>query len=153
MQWIDWRWRALEDFDARALYELLALRQQVFVVEQRCAYLDADGLDTETQHLTGHDGDALVGSLRLMPPGRHGRWAAIGRVAVARGYRGRGLARDMMQRAIARVHERDGDVPIRLAGQEHLVAFYASLGFDPVSEPYDEDGIPHVEMVLDRAGR
>ena len=154
MQWIEWRWRQLDEFDARDLYAMLELRQRIFVVEQQCVYLDADGLDGETEHLTGHDGETLVSCLRVLPAGVHGPEAAIGRVAVDRRYRGQGIARRMMERAIARIRSRQGPVAIRLAGQEHLVPFYASFGFDPVSEPYDEDGIPHVDMVLDDgAGR
>jgi len=151
MQWIEWRWRRFEELDARALYELLALRQRVFVLEQRSPYLDADGLDPDAEHLTGHDGERLACCLRLMPAGVHGREAAIGRLAVARGYRRGGLAREMMQRALARVAARHGRTPVRLAAQQHLVGFYAGFGFEPVSAPYDEDGIPHVDMRRDGA--
>jgi ElaA protein len=149
MQWIEWQWRRLEAFDAPALYEMLALRQRVFVVEQNCIYLDADGFDGDTEHLTGHDGDRLVCCLRLMPPGVHGREAAIGRVAVDRNYRRQGLAAEMVRNTLTRIEERHGTVRVRLAAQQYLVNFYASFGFEPVSEPYDEDGILHVDMLLD----
>ena len=151
MQHIDWRWRRLADFDAESLYDLLALRQRVFVVEQRSIYLDADGLDADTWHLTGHDGERLAGCLRLMPPGVHGPEAAIGRVAVARGYRGQGLGREMMRLALARVAARHGAVAVRLAAQAHLQDFYAGFGFETVSAPYDEDGVLHVDMRRDHA--
>ncbi len=147
MHWIEWRWRRLEEFDAPALYEMLALRQRIFVIEQRSLYLDADGLDSETEHLTGHEGEHLACCLRLLPPGVRGRDAAIGRVAVDRAWRGQGLAREMMTLALARIRERHGPVAVRLAAQQHLVPFYAGFGFDPVSPPYDEDGIPHVDML------
>ena len=148
MQLIEWRWRQLDDFDPRSLYQMLALRQRIFVVEQRCVYLDADGLDADTEHLTGHDGAHLACCLRLMHPGVHGPRAAIGRVAVERGYRGQGLAREMMVTALARIRQRHGAVPVSLAAQEHLARFYAGFGFEPVSAPYDDDGIPHVDMLL-----
>ena len=153
MQWIEWRWRALADFDAPSLYEMLALRQRVFVTEQRCIYLDADGLDADTEHLTGHDGERLVGCLRLMPPGILGRNAAIGRVAVDRDYRRQGLATRMMRLAIERIEGKFGAVPVQLAAQRHLVDFYAGFDFDPVSAPYDEDGIMHVDMLRDADDR
>ena len=148
MQLIGWRWRRLGDFDAQGLYQLLALRQRIFVLEQRSPYLDADGLDAGSEHLTGHDGDTLAACLRLLPPADGRREAAIARVAVDRGYRGQGLAREMMRQALVRVRHRHGRVPVRLAAQQHLLPFYGSLGFDPVSAPYDEDGIMHVEMLL-----
>ena len=64
MEYIDWRWQRLDDFKANELYQMLALRQRVFVIEQRCIYLDADGVDTLTEHLTGYDGDQLIGPPR-----------------------------------------------------------------------------------------
>ena len=149
MQLIEWRWRRLDEFDSRSLYQMLALRQRIFVIEQRCIYLDTDGLDGDTEHLTGHDGDHLACCLRMMPPGLRGRAAAIGRVAVDRAYRGQGLAREMMGLALARIQQRHAPVPVRLAAQEHLGGFYASLGFEAVSQPYDEDGIAHVDMLLE----
>jgi ElaA protein len=149
MQLIEWRWRRLEQFDPRSLYQMLALRQRIFVIEQRCIYLDTDGLDGETEHLTGHDGEHLACCLRIMPPGLHGRAAAIGRVAVDRGYRGQGLAREMMRLALDRIRQQHGPVSVALAAQAHLGDFYASFGFEAVSAPYDEDGIPHVDMLLE----
>ena len=146
MQYIDWRWQRLDEFEANELYQMLALRQRVFVIEQRCIYLDADGVDTLTEHLTGHDGEQLIGCLRLLPPHVKGPEAAIGRVAVTRRYRRQGLGREVMRRAMQRLSEEHRDPAVHLAAQAHLVAFYASFGFDPIGEPYDEDGIMHVDM-------
>ena len=125
---------------------MLALRQRVFVIEQRCIYLDADGVDAITEHLTGYDGDELVACLRLLPPHVKGPEAAIGRVAVARRYRRQGLGRELMRHAMQRLREQHHGPATHLAAQAHLVGFYASFGFAPISEPYDEDGIPHVDM-------
>ena len=147
MQWFTWHWRRLDDFEPRPLYDMLALRQRIFVLEQRCVYLDADGMDGDTEHLTGHDGEVLICCLRLLPPGLHGPQAAIGRVAVHRRYRRRGLAREMLRRALERVRAQHGDAPVRLAAQAHLSALYEAFGFEAVSAPYDEDGIAHVEML------
>ena len=150
MQYVEWRWRRLDDFDAAGLYQLLALRQRIFVIEQRSIYLDADGLDTDTWHLTGHDGERLACCLRLMPPRVHGPEAAIGRVAVARAYRGQGLGQEMMRLALARIDERHAQAAVRLAAQAHLQPFYGAFGFETVSAPYDEDGVPHVDMRRER---
>lgn len=146
MQHIDWRWQRLEEFKATELYQMLALRQRVFVIEQRCIYLDADGVDTLTEHLTGHDGEQLIGCLRLLPPHVKGPEAAIGRVAVARRYRRKGLGRELMRCAMQRLRDRYRDPAVHLAAQAHLVEFYAAFGFEAISDPYDDDGIPHVDM-------
>ncbi len=51
-----------------------------------------------------------------------------------------------MELTIAEIEKADGQVPISLAAQAHLEGFYGSLGFRTISSPYDEDGIPHLDM-------
>lgn len=139
--------RPLDALSARDLYALLALRARVFVVEQRCAYQDPDGRDLDALHVLGWDGDRLVAGARILGPGA---WVfaepAIGRVVVAPEWRGKGLARALMREAIDAVEARYGAVAMSLAAQSHLEGFYASLGFARSGEPYEEDGIPHVDM-------
>jgi ElaA protein len=131
-----------DDLDARAAYTLWRLRQQVFVVEQASPYPDLDGRDPEpaTRHVLAHDGDELVGCLRLLDDGTHAR---IGRVVVAASARGRGLARDLMDAAMAEVGGRE----VRLDAQTGLTAFYASYGFEVSGPEFVEDGVAHVPMV------
>lgn len=132
------------------VYDLLALRQRVFVVEQHCAYLDADGLDQGARHLLLRDAAGmLVACTRVLPPGPRFPTIAIGRVVVAPERRGEALGRRVMQETIAAIEATDGKVPMMLAAQAHLERFYGSLGFVTVSAPYDEDGIPHVDMRRD----
>lgn len=135
-----------DDLAPRTLYDALALRQRVFVVEQRCAYLDADGRDAGARHLLGWDADRLVAYARVLPPGARFAEHTIGRVVVAPEARGQGLARALMRRAIASIHAAHGEVAIALSAQAHLERFYASLGFQRTGDTYDEDGIAHVDM-------
>ena len=146
MQHIDWRWCKFDELNVHDLYQMLALRQRIFVIEQQCVYLDADGIDQRTEHLTGYDGDELVACLRLLPPHVRGPEAAIGRVAVHRRYRRQRLGHELMRLAVQRVDEVHKGVAIHLAAQAHLARFYASFNFEAVSEIYDEDGINHVDM-------
>ena len=128
------------------VYDVLALRQRIFVVEQRCCYLDADGLDAAAEHLLARDGDGrLVAYLRILPPGVRLPEIAIGRVVVTAERRGEALGRRVMEAALAHVDAR-GRAVVMLAAQAHLEGFYGSLGFVRVSDEYDEDGIPHVDM-------
>lgn len=138
--------RAFEALSPRALYDVLALRQRVFVVEQRCLYEDADGKDATALHVLGWEGERLVAYARVLPEGARFPERSIGRVVVAPEARGRGLARALMNRALAVVRDRHGDVPLALAAQSHLEPFYASFGFARRGAEYDEDGIPHVDM-------
>jgi len=141
---VRWHDRAFDELTVHELYAILALRERVFVVEQQCAYLDADGLDLTARHLwaTADDG-AIHAYLRIVPAGVKFPEVAIGRVITAPEARGTGLGRELMERGIAAV----GAQPIRIGAQAHLEKFYGSLGFTRVSDVYDEDGIPHIEML------
>lgn len=143
---LQWHVRAFPALTVGELYAIVALREQVFVVEQACAYQDADGLDPDAQHLWAADpGDStrIRAYLRLVPAGARYAEASIGRVIVAPPARGTGLGRELMERGLAAL----APAAIRLSAQAHLEGFYGSLGFVRSSDIYDEDGIPHVEML------
>ncbi len=135
-----------EGLSGGEVYEILALRQRVFVVEQHCAYLDADGLDGGAEHLSIREGSELVAYARVLAPGPRFGTFAIGRVIVSPERRGEQLGRRVMEEAISRVLGARGPVALSLAAQAHLEPFYGSLGFVRTSELYDEDGIPHIDM-------
>jgi ElaA protein len=148
---VDLTWHDLHqrDLTTRDLYDVLALRNRVFVVEQQCAYQDVDGLDLvgDNRHLLTRLADDIVGYARLLAPLDDGP-SRIGRVIVGEQARGRKLGRRLMEAALVSCREHWPDAGVELAAQAHLRAFYASLGFAPISEVYDEDGIPHVDMRL-----
>lgn len=159
MEWFNKPFAALS---TEELYRIVQLRQQVFVVEQNCVYLDADGYDREALHLfavekqtvqqqTAHQ-KSVVAYCRLLPPGLKYEEASIGRVCTALEKRGSGLGRELMQKALTLVDESYASdsvrVDIRISAQLYLQNFYSSLGFTAVSAPYDEDGILHIEMLF-----
>lgn len=145
------RW-ALAPFAALsvdALYDLLRLRSEVFVVEQACPYLDPDGKDRhpDAHHLRGiDDAGALLAYCRLLPPGLAFPVPSIGRVVVAPAARGRGLAHALMREALGRCAGLWPGSALMLGAQQHLAGFYAGHGFAVASDMYLEDGIPHVDM-------
>ena len=138
-----------------ALYDILRLRQEVFVVEQTCYYLDADGRDRAAHHLCGHTPDGrLAAYARLLDRGvAYPDYASIGRVITAPFARGRGLARPLMRRATYELWVAFGRQPIKLSAQAHLQDYYGSVGFVGEGPVYDEDGIPHRAMVLTEVAR
>lgn len=148
---ITWFIRHHADLSAHELYALLALRAQVFVVEQNCAYLDVDGQDLlgATCHLLAWQGDVLVAYLRLLDPATQGGDVVIGRVAVAPEARGTGLGHALMERALLACAERWPGLPIYLSAQAHLQGYYGRYGFAAVGEVYLEDAIPHIGMRRD----
>lgn len=129
------------DLDAPTAYAIWRLRQEVFVVEQECVYLDLDDRDPEatTRHVLLRDGAVLAGYLRILDDGDAAR---IGRVVLARAYRGRGLADLLMRAALVDI----GDRPCVLAAQTPLAGWYAGFGFAPDGPDFLDDGIPHRPM-------
>lgn len=143
------RWDGIDALTPRALYAMLKLRVDVFVVEQKCPYPEIDGRDFEAFHLRILDGEELAASLRVLPPEQDGKPVKIGRVVVAPDYRGYKLGRRLMKEAIEFAHTRFPGIAIELGGQSHLQKFYGSFGFVTISDEYLEDGIPHVDMRLE----
>ena len=142
-----WSWSRFAELGVDALYDLLALRCRVFIVEQG-PYLDPDGLDRVSWHLLGRNAEgALVAYLRVVDPGRKYEEPSIGRVVLAPEVRGSGLGRTLMAEGLAGCERLWPGRGVRISAQSRLDRFYASLGFAAVGEPYLEDGIPHVEML------
>jgi ElaA protein len=146
---IDWQWCALHELTAQQLYALFAARQAVFIVEQDCAYQDMDGLDENAEHLIGWSGADVAAYLRLLAPGVRFAEPSLGRVLTTNPFRRSGLGRELMLKGLAHAYERYPGHVIRIGAQSYLEKFYGSLGFVVASEPYFEDGIPHVEMLHD----
>ncbi|EPJ7333918.1 GNAT family N-acetyltransferase [Citrobacter amalonaticus] len=138
------------------LYALLKLRCAVFVVEQNCPYLDVDGDDLvgENRHILGwHDGE-LVAYARILKSTEDLEPVVIGRVIVSEALRGEKLGQNLMAQTLASCQRHWPEKSLYLGAQAHLQAFYARFGFAPVTEVYEEDGIPHVGMAREaiRAG-
>ncbi len=134
-----------EDLGTRRLYDVLRLRAEVFVVEQRCAYLDPDGQDESALHLGLETTDALVAYARLFPP-TQGYAARFGRVLTAPSARGLGLGDVVVKSAIAALESLAPGTDIDISAQAHLAPWYRRHGFVECGEVYDEDGIPHIGM-------
>ena len=144
---ITWRCAPFDQLTPREIHDMFQARSAAFVVEQSCVFLDVDGIDPQCWHVVGYRGGALVATARLVPPGTKYAEPSIGRVVTTGAVRGTGLGRSLMHEAIAQAGKLWPGRPIRIGAQQHLEKFYASLGFATASEPYDEDGIPHVEML------
>ena len=146
MNWMLKPWSALTTDE---LYELLALRAEVFVVEQCCPFQDLDGLDRRegVWHLLGYQGELLAAYTRIMAPGIGDEsGAAIGRVVTSHRARGGGLGHQLIVEAVKHCEARWPAHTIWLGAQAHLQGFYGQHGFVAEGEGYVEDDIPHIGM-------
>jgi ElaA protein len=147
----DWQWLAFEQLHGADLYAALALRQQVFILEQQCLYPDIDGHDEASFHLLGwqvNNGQRrLAAYLRCLPPGAKYAEMSLGRVLTAPFARGSGIGKLLLAEGIGRAVRQFPGHNIRIGAQAHLERFYQSFGFETISAPYDEDGIQHVDML------
>lgn len=133
------------------LYDILALRNEVFVVEQAAIYNDTDYADQKSHHLMIYVGEELASYIRLIPNGIKYEEASIGRVVTSPNHRYKGYSRVLMVEGMALELQLDPQSKgIRISAQSYLQQFYGSLGFVVCSEEYLEDGLPHVEMVFTR---
>jgi ElaA protein len=145
---VNGQWYRLGELSAVQLYAMLEARIAIFVVEQNCAYQDLDGLDLDAELLIGWSGRVVAGYLRVLAPGTRFEEPSIGRIITTQRFRGTGLGRELVAKGVERARLRYPGRMIRISAQSYLDKFYGSFGFKTVSEPYMEDGIPHVEMVL-----
>lgn len=129
------------------VYQMMHIREKIFVVEQNCVYLDADGYDPSCDILLAWEEDTLVGTLRIVPKGIKYEALSIGRVVVTKEARGKGVAHDMMIEALRFIKDKYGPVEVTLSAQLAIKGLYEKVGFKVVSDVYLEDEIKHVRMM------
>lgn len=144
---IFWTFKPFESLSLVELYDMMVLRQEVFVVEQDCPYLDADGKDLQSYHLLGHNNTGLlVAYARIVKPGVSYKEPSLGRIVTSPSVRRTGVGKQLMLEGIKRVVELYGSAELRISAQSYLLPFYGEFGFEPVGEEYLEDDIPHTQM-------
>jgi len=143
-----WNWAFFEDLHPLDLYDILELRCAVFIVEQRCAYQDADGADRLCHHLWARSDDgSMAAYLRVVPPGVKFAETSLGRIATSSAARRTGLGRALVREGILRAEKLYGPCAIRIGAQRYLLKFYEEFGFASTGLEYEEDDIPHTEML------
>jgi ElaA protein len=147
---LNWVLKEFDELTTTELYTIMQLRNEVFVVEQNCVYQDADGKDQRSLHFCGWDRGMLAAYTRIIPPGISYTEPSIGRVVTAAAYRNTGAGRKLMEESIKHTFQRFNARSIRIGAQVYLARFYQSLGFIQSSGEYLEDGIPHIEMILNK---
>jgi ElaA protein len=142
-----WECKPFNDLSADQMYTILCVRQEVFVLEQECLYLDADGKDRKSYHLMGFDGDDLVAYARIVEPGVSYEEVSMGRILTSKKARGTGAGIELMEVGLQEIDSKYGNVPVRISAQTYLLKFYQKFGFESTGKEYLEDDIPHTEML------
>ncbi|NJL77002.1 MAG: GNAT family N-acetyltransferase [Saprospiraceae bacterium] len=130
------------------LYEIMVIRQTIFVLEQNCPFVDADGRDQASWHLMGYWQQELVAYARILPVGvAYPDYASIGRVVSSSSVRSQGFGKLLVQKAIEETYRLCGVQDIKIGAQQYLEHFYQRFGFESTPHHYLEDGIPHLSMI------
>jgi ElaA protein len=143
---LQWQTLSFDELSLEQMYAILRLRQQVFVVEQCCAYQDLDNLDQRASHILCLVEGQLAAYQRCLGPGLSYPESSLGRIVVCPTQRGLQLGRELVQRGIDYNLSKWAQQSIRIKAQSHLQNFYGSLGFISEGAEFLEDNIPHREM-------
>jgi len=144
---ITWQCKSFAGLTNTELYKILQLRNEVFVVEQNCAYQDCDNKDLLSHHLAAWKNEHIVAYSRILPPGiAYPDAASIGRVVTSSSERGQDLGRQLMSKSLENLYLLFGQVAVIIGAQLYLKKFYQSFSFVQEGEIYLEDNIPHITM-------
>jgi ElaA protein len=142
-----WCFRDFESLKIQELYEILALRESIFIVEQDVPYIDIDGKDMQCTHLMGYLNNELVAYLRLVPKGLFKPDSfSMGRVVLKQSLRGGKIGHTLVGLGLEYLDSIRHGTPICISSQLYLKNFYSKFGFVAEGEPYIEDRIPHIAM-------
>ena len=131
----DFIWHNFDTISKEELYDVLSLRQRVFIIEQDCLYEDLDYSDQDASHLLLYKDNKLIGYSRVFPPGIKYDAASNGR--------------SITQESIRFLRNNFPGSDITISAQYRLVNFYEDLGFKREGNVYLEDNIDHIKMTLE----
>lgn len=142
-----WKLKTFTELTNQELYQLLRLRAEIFVMDQQCLYLDPDGHDLKAYHLLCFHQDQLVSYSRILPSKVVYPQASFGRIVVDKAYRGQGLAKELVTRAIQFLEDNLKEPVIKIQAQAYLQSFYAAYGFEAISDVYLDHELSHIDMI------
>ncbi|MBC3927707.1 GNAT family N-acetyltransferase [Undibacterium sp. CY21W] len=144
-----WQLSAFSEFNPEQLHKVYQARCAVFIVEQNCPYQDIDSKDPQSHHLVAWDDNGDIAAyLRIVPPGISYAEPSLGRVLSTQAWRGTGVGKELIANGIKALRQLYPAASVRIGAQAYLEKFYASFGFQTVSDIYLEDEIPHLIMLL-----
>jgi ElaA protein len=144
-----WKIKTFDQLSTRELYRILKIRQEVFIVEQTCYYLDADDTDHAAVHVWAEIEGETAAYCRVFDAGVKYSESSIGRVLTSPQFRRLRLGKILVGIALGSIQSRFGDdLPVKISAQDYLLKFYEDFGFVNTGKHYLEDDIPHTEMII-----
>ena len=143
---LEWSCSSFCELNNNQLHQIVRMRQQIFIIEQKCIYEDIDEFDMISSHIQARKNDELAAYCRVLPAGSQYEEVSIGRVMVSKKFRNHGLGRRLMEEAHDWCESNFKSSRIRLNAQYYLESFYHSLQYISISPPYDDEGVLHIEM-------
>ncbi len=147
MDQIVWKIKSFEELSGAEIYEILKIRQQVFIVEQTCYYLDADGSDEKAIHIWAEKKGQIVAYCRIFDEKIKYPEASLGRVLTHPEFRNVSLGKILVKIALNTIETKFRTTTVRISAQDYLLRFYEEFGFWSTGKSYLEDDIPHTEML------
>lgn len=145
-----WQVKKFDELLINELYEILQQRVSIFVVDQRCPYMEIDKKDPFCYHLFKKENNEIIAYLRVIPPGVLYKEASFGRVFVKTEYRGQNLGKEIVNKALEFIKEHLHEKKVFINAQNYLKDFYETFGFVSISDVYLDYNIPHVSMLLNK---
>ena len=145
---LQWKCLTFSELSAREVYEILKLRQEIFIMEQACLYQDIDGIDVESHHVLAQLGEMLIAYARIIPQ-PNSDIVKLGRIIVHPDHRGISLGKTLVEYSIQQAQNLFEPTHIHISAQTYLKRFYEFLGFHSIGSTYDLDGISHIDMALE----
>ena len=144
-----WLILPFHDLSLDQYHDVLALRIEIFVIEQNCPYQEVDGKDKKAFHVLGiTENGEVQATARLLPAGVSYDEVSIGRVAVKESARGTGIGHELMNTCNDFIQSQWPGQPVRISAQTYLKKYYENHGYVFTGKSYLEDNIPHIEMLL-----
>ena len=140
--------KTFKELSVEEMYQILRIRSEVFIIEQRCIYQDIDGKDEKAMHVMGKNNKEIIAYTRILDRGEYYDLPSISRVVVTKKNRGKERGKRIMEESIKYINKNLKEKTIVLAAQKYLENFYRELGFIPEGKEYLEDEIPHQKMTL-----
>ena len=140
--------KRFKELSVEEIYQILKVRADVFIVEQKCIYKDIDGKDEKAIHVLGTENNEIIAYTRILQNDEQYNFPSISRVVVKKKNRGNKRGKKIMKETIKYIVEELKEKTIVLAAQKYLEKFYRELGFIAEGEEYLEDEIPHKKMIL-----